>query len=106
MIELCSEYLSVRPLWLSVLVISRTSNSLLEVGVKPQLLSIFISCIYLYSELELQFLEILATIDCGFNLKRVHGIARTYSQMHHSKMHRTDKYSEHSLIVWPVWLNG
>ena len=26
---------------------------------------------------------------------------RTYSQMH-----RTDKYSQHSSIIWPVWLNG
>ena len=21
-------------------------------------------------------------------------------------MHRTDKYSKHSSIIWPVWLNG
>ena len=21
-------------------------------------------------------------------------------------MHRTDKYSQHSSIIWPVWLNG
>ena len=26
---------------------------------------------------------------------------RTYSQMH-----RTDKYSQHSSIIWPVWLSG
>ena len=26
---------------------------------------------------------------------------RTYSQMH-----RTDKYSQHSSIIWPAWLNG
>ena len=24
----------------------------------------------------------------------------------HSQMHRTDKYSQHSSIIWPVWLNG
>ena len=23
-----------------------------------------------------------------------------------SKMHRTDKHSQHSSIIWPVWLNG
>ena len=23
-----------------------------------------------------------------------------------SKLHHTDKYSQHSLIIWPVWLNG
>ena len=28
-------------------------------------------------------------------------IIRTYSQMH-----RTDKYSQHSSIYWPVWLKG
>ena len=26
---------------------------------------------------------------------------RTYSQRH-----RTDKYSQHSSIIWPIWLNG
>ena len=24
----------------------------------------------------------------------------------YSEMHRTDKYSQHSSIIWPVWLNG
>ena len=24
----------------------------------------------------------------------------------YSHMHRTDKYSHHSTIIWPVWLNG
>ena len=28
-------------------------------------------------------------------------MTRTYSQMY-----RTDKYSQHSSIIWPVWLNG
>ena len=45
--------------------------------------------------------DIQATIECGFTLKRVRDMSRTYSQMH-----RTDKYSEHSLIIWPVWPNG
>ena len=36
---------------------------------------------------------------------------RTHSQMHrivrtHSQMHRTEKYSQHSSIIGPVWLNG
>ena len=39
--------------------------------------------------------------ECGFTLKGVRDMIRTYSQMH-----RTDKYSEHSSIIWPVWLNG
>ena len=36
-----------------------------------------------------------------FTLKCVCDMIRTYSQMHH-----TDKYSQHSSIIWPVWLNG
>ena len=48
-----------------------------------------------------EFLDIQAIIECGFTLKRVRDMIRTYSQMH-----RTDKYSQHSSIIWPVWLNG
>ena len=33
--------------------------------------------------------------------KRVRDMIKTYSQMH-----RTDKYSQHSSIIWPAWLNG
>ena len=40
-------------------------------------------------------------IECGFTLKRIRDMIRTYSQMHY-----TDKYSQHSSIIWPVWLNG
>ena len=48
-----------------------------------------------------EFLDIQATIECGFTLKRVRDMTRTYSQKH-----RTHKYSEHSSIIWPVWPNG
>ena len=48
-----------------------------------------------------EFLDIQATIECGFTHKRVDDMIRTYSQMH-----PTDKYSQHSSILWPVWLNG
>ena len=48
-----------------------------------------------------EFLDIQATIECGFTLKRVRDMTRTYSQKH-----RTDKYSEHSSIIWSVWPNG
>ena len=47
------------------------------------------------------FLDIQATIECGFTLKHLHDMTKTYSQMHH-----TDKYSQHSSIIWPVWLNS
>ena len=46
-------------------------------------------------------IDIQATIECGFTLKHVQDMVITYSQMH-----RTDKYSQHSSIIWPVSLNG
>ena len=48
-----------------------------------------------------EFLETQATTECRFTLKRVYDMITTYSQMH-----RTDKYSQHSPIIWLVWLNG
>ena len=47
------------------------------------------------------FLDIQATVECGFTLKLVRDMIKTYNQMH-----RTDKYSQHSSIIWSVWLNG
>ena len=47
-----------------------------------------------------KFPDIQATIGCGFTLKCIHDMIRTYRQMHH-----TGKYSQHSSIIWPVWLN-
>ena len=48
-----------------------------------------------------RFLDIQSTIECGFTLKRVRDMIRTCNQMH-----RTDKYLQHSAIIWSVWLNG
>ena len=48
-----------------------------------------------------EFLDIQATTECRFTLKRIRDMIITYSQMYH-----TDKYSRHSSIIWPVWLNG
>ena len=48
-----------------------------------------------------EFLDIQANIESGFTLKRVRDMTRTYSQMH-----RTDKYSQPSSIIWPVWLKS
>ena len=48
-----------------------------------------------------EFLDIQATIECGFNLKSIRDMIRTYSQLH-----CTDKYSEHSLIICSFWPNG
>ena len=48
-----------------------------------------------------EFLVVQATMECGFSLKRVRHIVRTYPQMN-----RTDKYSRHSSIIYPIWLNS
>ena len=48
-----------------------------------------------------EFLNIHATIEYGFTLKHVRDMIIIYSQMH-----RTNKYSQRSSIIWPVWLNG
>ena len=48
-----------------------------------------------------EFLDIQATIECGFTLKHVLHMIRIYCQMH-----RTNKYSEHSSIILSVWPNG
>ena len=45
--------------------------------------------------------DIQVNIESRFTLKRVRDIIRTYSQKH-----RTDQYSRHSSIIWPVSLNG
>ena len=47
------------------------------------------------------FLDIQATVECGFTPKLVRDMIKTYNQMH-----RTDKYSQHSSIIWPVEPNG
>ena len=41
------------------------------------------------------------TIECGISLKLVRDMIIIYSQMY-----RTEKYSQRSSIVLPVWLNG
>ena len=46
--------------------------------------------------------DIQSAMECGFTLKCVPDmIKKTYRQMH-----CTNKYSQHSPIIWPVWLNG
>ena len=48
-----------------------------------------------------EFFDIQATTECGFTLKHVRDMIRTCSQMH-----RTDNYSQHNSIIWPVWPSG
>ena len=50
--------------------------------------------------LSVRHIWLYVTIQCGFTLKLVRDMI-TYNQMR-----RTDKYSQHSSIIWQVWLNG
>ena len=101
MIELCCEYLSVRCIWLYVIIMSRTSFRvnphsfwvrITLLSLKPQIWRL------LRARSSLTFTQ---TIKCGFTLKLVRDMIITYSQMY-----GTDKYSQHNLIIWPVWLDG
>ena len=47
------------------------------------------------------FLNIQATLECGFTLKRVRDMIWTYNQMQ-----RTNKYSQHGSFIKRIWLNG
>ena len=47
-----------------------------------------------------EFLDIQVTVECGFTLKLVRDMIKTFNQMH-----RTDKYSQNSYIIWLVWPN-
>ena len=46
-------------------------------------------------------LTFMQTIECGFSLILVCDTIMPYSPMN-----RTDKYLQHSSIIWPVWLYG
>ena len=48
-----------------------------------------------------EFLDIQATTECGFTLKRVGDMKKRYSHVH-----CTDKYSEHSPTIRYVWPTG
>ena len=94
MIELCSQFLSVRCIWLCVLIMSR-----MRFRVNPHSIDTWMSR---NSLLETGVCE---TRTCAWNayayVKRIRDMIRTRSQMH-----RTDKNSQHSSIIWPFWLNG
>ena len=116
LIELSYEYLSLRWIWQYVLIMSDTCfrvnphsivawmsrNSLLKTGriseVKVIAVTLTSDNVPVWSK---EFLDIQATMECGFTLNCICDIIRTYSQIHH-----TDKYSWHSSIIFPVWING
>ena len=50
--------------------------------------------------LRARIVDIQASIECRFTLRLVRDMIIIYSQMHHS-----DKYWQHSSIIWTVWLS-
>ena len=69
----------------------------------------WLSCIvstYLYGAFDCMLLSChvcvseWTTAECEFTLKRLGDMIIIYSQMHH-----TGKYSQHSSIIWQIWLH-
>ena len=56
-------------------------------------------CCDIWPVLSKEFLDVQATLECRFTLKRVCGMI---SDKKIGQMHRTDKYSQHSSIIWAV----
>ena len=82
---------------------TRTYNNLVRKRTLNQLtkLAKWLSCVestYLYGAFDCMFLSCHVHVS-----ERIHTLCmtRSYSQIHH-----TDKYSQYSSIIWPVWLNG
>ena len=73
------------------------SNNLTMIARIPTLLVVSFCCL-IPARSSLTFRQ---TKECGFTLKLVRDMKATYSQMH-----STDKYSQHSSIIWLVSLNG
>ena len=58
-------------------------------------------CLLLLCHARVSELIFTQTIECRFTLKLARNKMITYSQLI-----STDKYSQHSSIIWPVWLNA
>ena len=112
MIELCCEYLSVRCIWLYVIIMSRSSfrvnpHSIVCLNVKELLAR---SRRHIWSLSDSNVIRTHNNLirketlnhfnQCGFTLKLVRDMIITYSQMHHT--HNIWPIS----ITWPVWLNS
>ena len=83
--------------WSSQCLSFRLRTKWLWVRIPLLSLKLHISCLF-RAKSSLTFRQ---TNECGFILKHVCDMIIAYSQMH-----RTDKCSPHSSIIWPVWLNG
>ena len=44
-------------------------------------------------------------VPCKYIHKKIK-ILKSMKRQAYSQMHHTDEYSQHSSIIWPVWLNG
>ena len=75
-------------------------NSLLEPSAISQVYLSHLNLRY-RTVLSKELLDIQAVTECGFTLKCVLDMMTTYIQMQ-----STDKYSQHSSVILPVWLNG
>ena len=104
MIGLCSEYFSVLYLleYFSVLYLTVCSSHVTYAFQSESTLYSGLSVRLRTHSCVCTFLDIQTTTECEFTLKCIRDMTRTYSQMH-----RTDKYSEHSPVIWPVakWLS-
>ena len=99
MIEVRCEYLSVRCIWLYVLMMLCT-----RIRVNPHSVVAWMSR---NSSLEAGAISEVYVTAIGLEpttsqfVKRVRDMIRAYSHMH-----RANKYSQHSSIIWLVWLTG
>ena len=90
MIELYCESLSVRCIWLYVLITSRT-----YFRVNPHSIATWLS--------RKSFFKTGAISDCNRTRTHNHLVRK---QILNSQIHFTDKYSHRSSVISPVWLNG
>ena len=86
-------------LWRSSALVSTTSFSLKTSHIWISLLSLKLQIWCLLPARS--SLTSRQTVECAFTLKLVRDMIITYSQMH-----CTDKYSQHSSMIWLAWLNG
>ena len=79
------------------LLVDRSFTNYVVVGFTPDAVT---ETSYFVPTSNKEFNDIQATRECGFTLKFVADIIITYIEML-----RTDKYSKHSSIIFPVGLN-
>ena len=98
MIELCCEYLSIWYIWQYVIIMSRTCfrvnlhNIVAWMSRSP--------CLK-----QMQYLKFKRQ-QRDSNPQLLSSWTNTQPFTQTGQMHRTDEYSQHSSIIWPVWLTG